>query len=107
MNALASSASALFLAIAPACAAPLDGTWGGTSAGGVAAEVTVKSGKASDITWHGKTIDVTVSRPSQNGVRLDFVFPKGSARLRLTAAGADLTIRLTGRGSTLVHVEPR
>ena len=80
MKALALSAFALFLASAPACAAPLDGTWSGTSAGGVAAELTVKSGKASDITWHGKTSDVTVSRPSQNGVRLDFVFPKEIGR---------------------------
>lgn len=107
MKALASSAFTLFLAIAPACAAPLDGIWSGTSAGGVAAEVTVKAGKASDITWHGKTSDVTVSRSSQNGVQLDFAFPKGSARLRLTAAGADLTIRRTGSGSTLVHVEQK
>ena len=93
---------AAFLLATPALAGPLDGEWSGTSARGWAAAVTVASGSVSDFTWHGKTFANVITKASEGGAMLTFTFPKGSAVLKHTAAGADLTIR--EGGITLVHM---
>ena len=95
---------ALLLTLTPALAAQLDGTWSGTGPGGAEVELLVEDGAASHITFRGKYADVINSKASNGGARLEFTFPKGSGVLKRSAAGADLTVKITGSGTTQIHV---
>ncbi len=104
MTLLRTTILAFLLTLAPALAGQLDGKWSGTGPGGAEVELLVKDGAASNITFRGKYADVIISKASNGGARLAFSFPKGSGVLKRSAAGAELTVKITGSGTTQIHV---
>ena len=104
MHLLRTTILAFLFTLTPALAGQLDGTWSGTGPGGAAVSLVVEDGAASNITFRGKYADVANSKASNGGARLEFTFPKGSGVLKRTAAGADLTVKITGSGTTQIHV---
>ena len=94
----------LLLATPALAASPLEDTWDGTSAGGVTAQVVVEDGYTTSFTWHGKTYEPKTSKLTEGGNRVTFTFSNGSATMKHTAAGADLTVKENGQGEALVHM---